>query len=361
MPGSRRVRGQRVVAGQASRMPGQATGAAGVNLLVYLSHDHQSTSRQFDAKSGRRRVDPGIAANTPAFPPPSPVQQSHLIELSCLMYSRWVAVTNSRQALPLPPGVLRLTGHPVRWRLLTELARSDRQVRELVELIGQRQSLTSYHLGQLRDGGLVRVRRSSADKRDTYYSLDLAAYHEELAGAGSALHPGLRLVPAALTLPLASPDSQSRPPVRVLFLCTGNSSRSQMAEALLERLGGARVAAASAGSHPKPVHPNAVRVMRENGIDISGQHSKHLSVFADQRFDYVVSLCDRVREVCPQFPGSPEVTHWSMPDPSSEPAVDGSDYPPFVRTANELKTRIQYLLQAIDGAAAKVEEIQRSG
>jgi protein-tyrosine-phosphatase/DNA-binding transcriptional ArsR family regulator len=271
------------------------------------------------------------------------------------MYSRWVTLTKPREVLPTPPGVLRLTGHPLRWQLLTELARSDRPVRELVALIGQRQSLTSYHLGQLRDGGLVRMRQSSADKRDTYYSLDLSAFHEELAEAGAALHPGLRLVPAALTLPVVSPDHRPPPPVRVVFLCTGNSSRSQMAEALLERLGGARVAAASAGSHPKPVHPHAVRVMRENGIDISGQHSKHLSVFTDQRFDYVISLCDRVREVCPQFPGSPEVTHWSMPDPSSEPAVDGSDYPPFVRTANELKTRIRYLLQAIDGAAANIE------
>jgi protein-tyrosine-phosphatase/DNA-binding transcriptional ArsR family regulator len=250
-----------------------------------------------------------------------------------------------------PPGVLRLTGHPVRWQLLHELARSDRQVRELVELVGQRQSLTSYHLGQLRAGGLVTMRRSSADKRDTYYSLDLAACRDALAEAATALHPGLRLVPTFLTPPTAGPGRRgSRRPVRVLFLCTGNSSRSQMAEALLERLGGARVAAASAGSNPKPVHPHAIRIMRENGIDITGRHPKHLSVFADQRFDYVISLCDRVREVCPEFPGSPTVAHWSMPDPAAEPAVDGSDYPPFVRTANELAMRIHFLLQSIDSA-----------
>jgi protein-tyrosine-phosphatase/DNA-binding transcriptional ArsR family regulator len=253
-----------------------------------------------------------------------------------------------------PPGVLRLTGHPVRWQLLSELARSDRQVRELVELTGQQQSLTSYHLGQLRDGGLVTMRRSSADKRDTYYSLDLAACGEQLAEAAAALHPGLRLVPAAPAPPAAESGRRSaRRPARVLFLCTGNSSRSQMAEALLERLGGARVAAASAGSHPKPIHPNAVRVMRENGIDISGRHPKHLSVFANQRFDHVISLCDKVREVCPEFPGAPEVAHWSMPDPASEPPVGGSDYPPFERTAGELKTRIRFLLQAIDDGAKR--------
>lgn len=240
-----------------------------------------------------------------------------------------------------PPAVLRLAGHPVRWRLLRELARSDRQVRELTELTGQRQSLTSYHLGQLREGGLVTTRRSAADGRDTYYSLDLVACGGQLAAAGSALHPGLRLLPAPSHPAAAGPGR--RRPVRVLFLCTGNSSRSQMAEALLERLGGARVEAASAGSHPKPVHPGAVRAMLAGGIDIGGRHPKHLSVFADQRFDHVISLCDRVREVCPQFPGGPATAHWSMPDPAAE-----YGYPPFVRAADELKARITFLLQAID-------------
>ncbi|WP_327003871.1 ArsR family transcriptional regulator [Dactylosporangium sp. NBC_01737] len=247
-----------------------------------------------------------------------------------------------------PPAVLRLAGHPVRWQLLRELARSDRQVYELVELTGQRQSLTSYHLGQLREGGLVTMRRSSADRRDTYYSLDLAAYRDQLAGAGTALHPGLQLVPAAPHPPAAAPGR--RRPVRVLFLCTGNSSRSQMAEALLERQGGARVVAASAGSHPKPVHPNAVRAMRAGGIDIGGRHPKHLDVFAGQRFDHVISLCDRVREVCPQFPGAPAVAHWSMPDPAAEPG-----YAPFVRAAEELRTRITFLMHAIDTTTTRSE------
>lgn len=285
--------------------------------------------------------------------------EAFAIQQSVLMYYGGVARNQSRGTPATPPGVLRLTGHPVRWRLLSELARSDRQVRELVELTGQQQSLTSYHLGQLRDGGLVTMRRSSADKRDTYYSLDLEACSEELAEAGAALHPGLRMVPA----PLAPPQTRtgrpsSRRPVRVLLLCTGNSSRSQMAEALLERMGGAQVAVASAGSKPKPIHPNAIRVMRENGIDISGRHSKPLSVFAEQQFDYVITLCDRVREVCPDFPGSPEVVHWSMPDPASEPEVDGSDYPPFVRAADEIKTRIHFLLQAIYGSARSTERKQ---
>ena len=242
----------------------------------------------------------------------------------------------------------------MRWQLLGELARSDRQVRELTALVGQRQSLTSYHLGQLRAAGLVTMRRSSADGRDTYCSLNLAVYRERLAESGAALHAGLRLVPAELTLPaegLGGPlvESPTKSPVRVLFLCTGNSARSQMAEAILRRLGGSRVDAASAGSHPKDLHPNAVRVMRERGMDISGARSKHLSEFAEQRFDYVISLCDRVREVCPDFLGAPARVHWSIPDPAAEAAGSaGQDsYPAFVRTAEELNTRIQFLLYAI--------------
>jgi ArsR family transcriptional regulator, arsenate/arsenite/antimonite-responsive transcriptional repressor / arsenate reductase (thioredoxin) len=199
------------------------------------------------------------------------------------------------------------------------------------------------------------MRRSSADKRDTYYSLDLAACRELLADAGAALHPGLRLVPAAPAPPAGGPGRPTRPPVRVLFLCTGNSSRSQMAEAILERLGGAQVEAVSAGSHPKPLHPNAVRVMRECGIDISGRRSKHLNEFIEQRFDHVISLCDRVREVRPDFPGPPAVAHWSIPDPAAEPPADELSYPAFVRTADELNTRIQFLLYAIEHALTSWE------
>ena len=255
---------------------------------------------------------------------------------------------------------LRLAGHPVRWQLLGALARSDRQVRELTALVGQRQSLTSYHLGQLRAGGLVTMRRSSADGRDTYCSLNLSSYRERLAEAGAALHPGLRLVPAELSPPADGRDGPlAQPPSRVLFLCTGNSARSQMAEAILRRVGGPRIEAASAGSQPKDLHPNAVRVMRERGIDISGRRSKHLSEFVEQRFDHVISLCDRVREVCPDFPGSPEVAHWSTPEPGAdaqadEGRADEDNYPAFVRTADELSTRIHFLMYAIEQSSPEV-------
>jgi protein-tyrosine-phosphatase len=133
----------------------------------------------------------------------------------------------------------------------------------------------------------------------------------------------------------------------VLFLCTGNSARSQMAEALAEQLSEGAVRAASAGSHPKPLHPNAVRVMRARGIDIAGRRSKYLTELTGKRFDYVISLCDRVREVCPEFPGAPQAIHWSVRDPAREPGTEKQTLPAFERTATELSMRISFLLEAI--------------
>ena len=244
------------------------------------------------------------------------------------------------QSAIAPPEFLQLAGHPLRWRLLAELARSDRTVHELTVRVSEPQNLVSYHLGKLRDGGLVSARRSSADRRDSYYTADLARIAALLAGAGGALHPGLRLSPPTR-------DTVVRHPMRVLFLCTGNSARSQMAEAMIRARSGGSVEAFSAGSEPKPLHRNAVRVMREEyGIDLSAQQSKHLAVYADQSFDRVISLCDRLREVCPEFPGQPEVIHWSIANPATGDDDDAT-YPLFQRTAAELATRIGFLFAAL--------------
>jgi protein-tyrosine-phosphatase/DNA-binding transcriptional ArsR family regulator len=238
-----------------------------------------------------------------------------------------------------PPQFVRLVGHPLRWRLLEELVESDRAVRELTELVGEPQNLVSYHLRQLRDGGLVSARRSSYDARDNYYAVDLARCRDELQAVGGALHPGLWLVPAKLD---AAIPAGRRP--RVLFLCTGNSARSQIAEALLTHRSGGAVDAVSAGSSPKPLHANAVRVMRERGIDISANRTKRLDEFAGERFDAVITLCDRVREVCPEFPRHPRRVHWSIPDPALAGETNRASYPAFERTAGELETRIGFLL-----------------
>lgn len=223
------------------------------------------------------------------------------------------------------PAFLTAAAHPVRWRLLAELSASDRPVQELTALVEQPQNLVSYHLGLLHKANLVARRRSSADGRAIYYSLDLVRCRDLLAAAGAALHPGL------------FSKERPRPSGSVLFLCTGNSSRSQMAEALLRHRTGGAVRVRSAGSRPKPVHAEAVAVMAECGIDISGARSKHLDEFvsAGDAFDHVITLCDRVREVCPEFPGHPRTVHWSIPEPDDRPA--------FVRVAAELTNRIEFL------------------
>jgi protein-tyrosine-phosphatase/DNA-binding transcriptional ArsR family regulator len=240
------------------------------------------------------------------------------------------------QAEIQPPVFLRLASHPVRWRLLRELARTDLRVRELTALTGKPQNAVSYHLARLRAGGLVSMRHSSADRRDSYYTVDLARCGELLTAAADALHPGLR--PASKTPGAATRLGPGRP-VEVLFLCTGNSSRSQMAEALLAHAGGEQIRVVSAGSHPKAMHPAAVRAMRQYGIDLRGRRSKHMSEFAGRRFDFVITLCDKVREACPEFPGGPEPVHWSIPDPGAEGSDDA-----FLDTAAGLHARIGFLL-----------------
>jgi protein-tyrosine-phosphatase len=263
------------------------------------------------------------------------------------MYCRRVP-TDPLPADASPPAFLRLAGDPLRWRLLSELARSDRRVGELTALVDQPQNAVSYHLGRLRAGGLVSMRRSSADARDSYYRIEMSRCGQLLAATGAALHPGLGgpATPAALRRRAAL--------VRVLFLCTGNSARSQIAEALLAHAAGGPVEVASAGSHPKPLHPNAVRVMREYGIDLTRGRSKHLYEFTGRRFDYVITLCDKVREVCPEFPGQREPIHWSIPDPATE-GTGRASYPAFRAVAADLHTRIGFLTQAISPPATAVK------
>ena len=157
-------------------------------------------------------------------------------------------IATTRHAAISPPRVLQLAGHPLRWRLLTELAHSDRRVGELCQLAGQRQSLVSYHLRQLRDGGLVSMRRSDNDGRDAYYTLDLTRCGELLSRAGAALHPGLMPVPA----PAARRQGRTEELARVLFLCTGNSARSQIAEASPSSSRRARSAPSAPAAIPSP-------------------------------------------------------------------------------------------------------------
>lgn len=243
----------------------------------------------------------------------------------------------------LVPAFLRLAAHPLRWRLLSELVVSDYRVRELVARTGEPQSLVSYHLRLLRDGGLVTATRSSFDGRDSYYHLDLDRCADALGDAGAALHPELRREPAPPV------DLRRSPRVRVLFVCTGNSARSPVAEALLRHRGGGRAEATSAGSRPKDhLHPDAVRVLHDEfGIDVAGQRPRHLDTVTGRRFDYVISLCDKAREVVPDFPEHPRRAHWSIPDPAAGD-TDRAGYPAFQQVAADIDARVRRLLPVLD-------------
>lgn len=244
-------------------------------------------------------------------------------------------------ALSAPPAFLKLLGHPVRWRLLQALAQSDLRVQELVHLLNKPQNLVSYHLRQLSKGRIVNERRSLADARDVYYSLDLNRVRALYLAGGEALHPGI--APHSLT----SSDDHLQPPARVLFLCTQNSARSQMAEALLRSRSKGQIEVFSAGTEPAEVHPLAIRAMSEMNIDLSSHRSKSLKEFIGQEFDYIITVCDRAREACPVFPGDPVRIHWSFPDPAAAVGTERDRYQAFLDTAVQLNTRITYLLLMI--------------
>lgn len=253
-----------------------------------------------------------------------------------------------------PPTILKLLAHEVRWLLLRELVQSDCRVQELVERVNRPMNLISYHLKQLRTHHLVTERRSSADGRDVYYSADLPRLNELYQEGGSQLHPALGNV---VDSQLAASVSTTGTPLRVLFLCTHNSARSQMAEGLLRALGGNAVDVYSAGNQPSVVHPYAIRAMAEVGIDISQQRSKHLDELRGQSFDLIITVCDRVREYCPIFPGDPECIHWSIRDPITTAQAD--DYPLFVAAAREIRTRITYLLLTLHNGERNAQRPSR--
>ena len=140
------------------------------------------------------------------------------------------------------------------------------------------------------------------------------------------------------------------PPVRILVLCTGNSCRSILAEALFRELGGDRVAVQSAGSVPAGfVNPITERVLDEAGIDHSWARSKSMTQFLDQEFDRVLTVCDDAAEACPVFPGPALRTHWSIPDPArAEGSVD-ERLPIYRATFEDLRGRITEFLATLDG------------
>lgn len=135
--------------------------------------------------------------------------------------------------------------------------------------------------------------------------------------------------------------------LRVLFLCTHNSARSQMAEAFLNELGEGRFQAFSAGTEARGLHPLSVQAMAEAGIDISLQESKTIDRFADEHFDLMITVCDEANEACPYFPNARERRHWSLPDPSAVVGDDEARFAAFVDARDAIRDRIERELLAV--------------
>lgn len=134
-------------------------------------------------------------------------------------------------------------------------------------------------------------------------------------------------------------------PIRVLFLCTHNSARSQMAEALLRHIGKGRFEVFSAGTEVTRVNPLAIRAMADVGIDISDARSKHLSEYVGDDFDYVITVCDSANESCPVFPGDPQRIHWSFLDPSAVEGAEAERQKAFDRVRDEINLRLRTWIQ----------------
>jgi len=140
---------------------------------------------------------------------------------------------------------------------------------------------------------------------------------------------------------------------RVLFICTHNSARSQMAEGLLRQHGGEQFEVFSAGTEATHVRPLAIRVMAESGIDIAGQESKTLDRFVNEHFDEVITVCDTAAEACPIFPGARRLRHWSFADPSKATGSEDEQLAVYRRVRDEIWARIEKELldsQSVNGA-----------
>lgn len=144
--------------------------------------------------------------------------------------------------------------------------------------------------------------------------------------------------------------------MKILFLCTGNSCRSQMAEAIFNRLANGRHVGVSAGSHPKDaVNPHAIRVLERHGYDISKLYPKHLDQFIDSDVDVVITLCDKMHEICPVFPDKPALAHFGSPDPV---AVEGSELEvnmAFNKVFAEISNRLELIVTVMDRESTRVK------
>lgn len=228
---------------------------------------------------------------------------------------------------------LKLLADDTRWKLVQALRHSDRQANELAAVCQLPNNLVSYHLGLLRQAGLVQTHRSDADARVLYYGLELTALDRAYHQIGAAL-----LLPEAAITPAS--------PATIVFLCTHNSARSQMAEGWLRHLSRGTLVARSAGVTPTTLHPLAVQAMAEVGIDIGYQRSKGLEGIEIQP-DIVVTVCDLAREQCPTELQRVPFLHWSITDPVRATGKEAERLEVFRTVRDHLRMRVQGLLNSV--------------
>ncbi|MEL6310645.1 MAG: ArsR family transcriptional regulator [Chloroflexota bacterium] len=238
------------------------------------------------------------------------------------------------------PEFLKLVAHDIRWKMLVALGQSDMRVSELVDLLGEKMNLLSYHLKKLRDADLVYMRRSDADGRDVYYSLNLPYLQTQFEETSALLN--LKELP----LPKANNEGAE---TRVLFVCTHNAARSQLAEGIMRYKAQQKdisIQVFSAGSQPTAVHPEAIRTLTSMGIDASSHRATSMLEYENDAFDYVITVCDIAREVCPDFRGGEVRLHWGFADPAK--ITDSTERgEAFEDIASRLESRIEHFLNSL--------------
>ena len=240
---------------------------------------------------------------------------------------------------------MKALGEVNRLRVYALLSMGPMSVGDLGITLGLSQALVSHHLAVLKAAGLIVDYRSPSDARVVIYSIDKSRLRD-LYGELSLILDPIRAFDPRPSLPDPMRRTTMSGPIRVLFLCTGNSARSQMSEALLREKGEGLFEAVSAGTHPKGLHPLTIKVMDERGIDVRDQRSKDVTEFLTDTFDYVITVCDRANEECPVFPGDYERIHWSFEDPAAATGSEERQLEVFRRVRIAIENRIALFINA---------------
>ena len=210
------------------------------------------------------------------------------------------------------------------------------------------------------DAGRLAERCFASTAEDPALTATLARHHRRIAQQREELERlELELVDLERTMQVADPRRPRPPraPISVLFVCNGNSARSQIAEALLGRFGGGDFEARSGGTQPKSVHPLAVKILAEVGIDWHGARAKSVVDLLDRRFDYVITLSNTAREACPTFPGPHGALHWHLEDPAAVAGSLEARLEAFRATRTELSVRLRPFIEIARRAAGRLPAI----